>query len=436
MKKILPLLYLTIFATLTGVSQQTLYIKGSVFEANSKKPISFAAICISGKPIGTVSNDTGDFSFHFPADYKNDTLTISSLGFKSYKHPIAKILRDSVTLFYLDTTSIPIKPIVVLSKGETAKQIVEKAAKKIRKNYPTKMYYLNAFYRELCMRDNKYARLIEAAVNIQDFGYDTDLNTTRLRINEIRKSDSYLEYDLKSKIYGAFFGSNNLLLNAYSSDFVRAKQNNCRNRNFLCMENIDRHAFTLEECKYIDNKLIYIISYKDTLGDGKNTKQSSNIGGSIHIQADNYAIVKFDWGIYAVNNSKQGVDYYFNNKYFYYYSVRYREFEGKYYPDLIQNIEPVNGAFKTNSSDTIQGKQYVTSTLMINTILTKRREFAKIKNKEKEIPTEDIYKKKFPYNPSFWKNYNIILLNPLMESINNDLQKDKPLEEQFKNNGE
>jgi len=435
MKKATIIFFLSCVQALMGFSQNVISISGEVFQVNSTEPISYAAISLKGKPIGTVSNDQGKFKFHFSDSLRNDTLTISSLGFKTYSKPINSILIDSIKTFYLDTVNIPIQPLFILSKGETAEQIVNKAIKKIKKNYPTKMYYMDAFYRELCMRDDRYARLIEAAVSIQDFGYDTDLKTAKIKINEIRKSDSYLEYDLTSKVYKKIFGETNEILRTYKSDYIRAIQN-CSYTNFLCKENFNRHVYTLSGCSYIDKKLIYIISYRDTLGDSAIKVQTNDIGGNIYIQADNYAIVKLEWGFYTVNNNSHSKEWFYKNKYLIYTSISFKEYDGKYYPALIQTIEPVSNAMKTNSSDTIQGKQYVLSTLLVNNVLTKRRDFSRIKEKDKEIPKEDIYEKKFPYHPDFWKNYNILMLNPTLQSVSNDLQKDEPLEEQFKNNGE
>lgn len=435
MRKIIIVFFVLFLFIFHSIAQEKKTISGEVLNKHTGEKIGFASISIKGKPIGTVANDLGQFKFHFPDSLKRDTLSISSLGFRSYSKPIWAILKDSSSTFYLDTISISLQPIYVLSKGETAEQIVKKAIRNISKNFPTKMFYMDAFYRELSMRDDKYVRLIEASASIQDFGFDTDLSTTKIKINEIRKSDSYLEYDLKSQIYRKLQGDFNLLVRAYYSDYVRGLQNCCFT-NFLCKENINRHSFTLTGCSYADKKLIYIINYRDTSWDSNASKRTSDIGGRIFIQSDNYAIVKFEWSVYAVNNSEQGKEWFYKNKFLSHNCINYREYNGKYYPDLIQTLEPVPSATKTNSTDSIQGKQYVLTTLMINNIITRRRDFSRIKEKEKEILYKDIYEKKFPYHPDFWRNYNILLINPTIQSVKNDLQKDKTLEEQFKNNGE
>jgi len=435
-KKVAFIFSISCFQFFFAYSQKTTTINGVIFQVSSSEPISYASISIKGKPIGTVANELGKFTFHFSDSLKNDTLIISSIGFKTYKKQIDLILKDSLKNFYLDTVSIQIQPLFVFLKGETAEQIINKALKNIKKNYPKRMYYMDAFYRELSMREDKYARLIEAAVSIQDFGYDTDLKLAKIKVNEIRKSDDYLDYDLWSKVAKKVFGETNLILNTYYSDFVRGEKRNCSHTNFLCKENIYRFKFKLTGCSYIDNKLIYILSYRDTLRDSQTPNRAVNWEGNIYIQSDNYAIVKFEWGMVAGLKNDLWKSRFFRNKYLLYTIINFRDYNGKYYPNLIQTIQPVPNAVKTNSSEGKSGKQYVLTTLVVNNIITKRRNFAKVKNSEKEVQNMDIYEKKFPYHPEFWKDYNIITLNPLIQSVNIDLQKDKPLEEQFKNNGE
>ena len=45
-----------------------------------------------------------------------------------------------------------------------------------------------------------------------------------------------------------------------------------------------------------------------------------------------------------------------------------------------------------------------------------------------------LYEQEFDYNPDFWQNYNILLANPIQEKTKKDLEKEKALETQFKEN--
>ncbi|HET54100.1 MAG TPA: carboxypeptidase-like regulatory domain-containing protein, partial [Ignavibacteria bacterium] len=405
---------------------------GKVLLKNTDEPISYASVTIMGKPIGTATNEQGEFTLNFPHEYINDSLHISSLGYKPYIDIVSEVIENSTKTFYLDTVNIPIQPIYVLSKGETAEQIVNKAIKNIKKNYPTRLYYLDAFYREISMRDDRYARLVEAAVSIQDFGYDTDLASSRLRVNEIRKSNDYLTHGRTSKMVRRLFGSSNLLLITYNYDFIRAMQN-CSFGNFLCKENFNRFEFEIKECTYNESGLVYIIYVRDRPFDEKIKKIYNNLEGTLYIQAVDYAIIKLDYGMVASGNHYN--PYFFQGKYLAYSSVNYKNFNGKYYPEFIRAIRPIASDVVIDKTDEVTGKQYTISTLLINNIATSRRGFNRIKNREREQPKVDLYEKKFPYNPVFWENYNILLLDPNLKSVIHDLEEEIPLEKQFKLNG-
>lgn len=69
---------------------------------------------------------------------------------------------------------------------------------------------------------------------------------------------------------------------------------------------------------------------------------------------------------------------------------------------------------------------------MVNQIITDRSQFKKIKKRNALKKSIDLYSSEFEYNQSFWKNYTILLENPLNENIKKDLYRSKILEEQFK----
>jgi hypothetical protein len=72
---------------------------------------------------------------------------------------------------------------------------------------------------------------------------------------------------------------------------------------------------------------------------------------------------------------------------------------------------------------------------MINKVMTDKKEYDRIKRRDLQDRELDLYVQDFNYNPVFWANYNILLLNPLMKKVENDLSKEKALEEQFKEKG-
>ena len=110
-------------------------IKGRVTEKQTKKPIAYATISIKNKAIGTVTNTEGAFVFHIPKKYKNNSLVISSIGYKSYAIKISDIKNNKLNIQLekkvYDLSEVDVKP-------KNALEIVKQAIAKIPENYPTK----------------------------------------------------------------------------------------------------------------------------------------------------------------------------------------------------------------------------------------------------------------------------------------------------------
>ena len=70
------------------VTAQKITISAKVVDIGTKEPLIFATVGIAGKPIGTISNMQGDFDFYIPAEYRNDILVISILGYTNYETPV------------------------------------------------------------------------------------------------------------------------------------------------------------------------------------------------------------------------------------------------------------------------------------------------------------------------------------------------------------
>ncbi len=48
-----------------------------------------ASVYIKNTTIGTISNSDGRFVLLVPSEHQNDTLVVSSIGFKSFKVPVS-----------------------------------------------------------------------------------------------------------------------------------------------------------------------------------------------------------------------------------------------------------------------------------------------------------------------------------------------------------
>ncbi len=116
--RIFLLLLAVISISLCGYSQVPSAISGKILNKDNLEPLPYASIRLKNHPIGTVSNEEGEFDFYIPKSKRNDTLSISFIGFNPYELPISAIngevkveLSPSVNVLAL---SLPPPPLPLL----------------------------------------------------------------------------------------------------------------------------------------------------------------------------------------------------------------------------------------------------------------------------------------------------------------------------------
>ncbi len=57
-------------------------IRGRVLDKSDRQPLPYSSIYLSGKAIGTVTNDNGQFQLKLPSKYLADTIIVSCIGYK------------------------------------------------------------------------------------------------------------------------------------------------------------------------------------------------------------------------------------------------------------------------------------------------------------------------------------------------------------------
>ena len=96
-------------------------IKGIITDG-SLKPIQYANIGILNKPIGTVSNQNGEYFFNIDKSMNLDTLKISCLGYKSVEKVINDIQNNNYNIS-LEDYSEKLEEVVI--KSENLKTYIE-----------------------------------------------------------------------------------------------------------------------------------------------------------------------------------------------------------------------------------------------------------------------------------------------------------------------
>ncbi len=146
------ILFLLVFTSIhfIGFSQSKGAISGVVFNKENNEPLPFASVTLKNYPIGTLSNENGEFDFYIPKSKRNDTIQISFIGFINYEIPVSIA---SGKLKILLQPSSEVLDEVVLSKLSPL-DYIKNALANIDQNYEQDPFQTIAYYREKFIENN------------------------------------------------------------------------------------------------------------------------------------------------------------------------------------------------------------------------------------------------------------------------------------------
>ncbi len=405
-------------------SQQVISVSGIILDSKTKLPLEYASISILGKPVGTISNSVGDFIFHFSNTYLNDTLIISTLGYKPYKKMVADYLKNPTDNFRLVPSEYKLAEFIVTSL--TADEIVRKAIKNISKNYPKKTYLLKGFYRHYRNEDTLCVNLIESALILKDIGFtapykvrknDTQAEYLKRYRNAPVRENIYIEKYRRSfnsqSFYKEFLFNNNMIIETL-------RNNRVKYRNFELDPAINSYFFDGQIMA--DDKTIYII------------KTAKNGGAKIYIDAESYAIVKLEnyapWtGRYLFQHKVKNYSKAIERERSMRITLEFQEYNNKMYLKYLD----YSWSYEIYSEEKKKVVVVfdINNLLVINEVIEKpsKSDLANTKLMNKRRRLEDF---SYEYDESFWTTYNLVKKNPFDSKSATDLEKNAPLDVQFK----
>lgn len=425
-------LLLVLSTAVTALSQDFISIKGVVMDGADSSPLAYVHVYSPSEGIGTRTNEAGEFELHLPDSLQNAMITFSSIGYKSEIIPLTKLNQTSVNVVLLEPHAYLLEEVIVsANKMDTLAAFVEKAISHIKSNYAAKPYYLQAFYRELSLQEATYSRLIEAAVDIQDRGYNRAADAVKITVRELRKSEDFLKYSWSTKLYEFIVGSNNQLVKTVKTDYVRQRAEsgvNVLNDDFLV-----KNTFVLDSMVASATEPVAVISFRSL----HRPESGPSFEGRLYINTIDYGIlrIEYNWVVPPGFKIPRQEILLYQDKYFFKKTVEYAKFNGKYYLSYINVFDHVPGAWGADTADGMK-KQWMQITLFVNQIFTDKNQYDRIRARDRQKSDEDLYDQKFKYHPEFWRHYNVLLLKPLDESIKTDLERERTLDEQFKKSGE
>ena len=443
-------------------------LRSKIVDFITYEPLESASIYIANSTIGSVSNTDGRFILSVPKELENDTLVISSIGYKSFKTLVSDFVNDEDIFLEEDIAALDEIVIIAETRPKTGNDIVLRAIEELPDNLPDQPYLQKGFLRHRERNKKEYKWLIESAITLYDSSYASGAKKNlKINVDENRKS-----YDLRDVdslfVYTSYLRntSNNFkpsskqlrrdtietatLVKAikWNDDRVnglgnlfKGRLNVMRNSNMshaLFGENIlENHQFRLDTILVDNGRKIYKIEInngKDFVG--LNTRGIYNEGfepkGWLYIYWDTYAIKKIEYDLVAASEkqrrrSKSLLGTLNNHKLI----ISYMEYQGKMYPNYYYYEAPklVNvgdrSSDKLYKTDEERKKErdeqfyYTVQEILFTEII---QDPEAISDAQQETWSEDIFLQR-TYNKEFWENYNILLESEEEEKLIQDLSK-------------
>lgn len=450
----------------TSLQAQT-ELRSKVSDFLTYEPIESASVYIDNTTIGTVSNSDGKFVLQVPRELENDTLVISSIGYKSFKVLVSEFDNSEDIFLEEDVASLDEVVLIAETRPKTGNDIVLKAIEELEDNLPEMPYLQKGFLRHKERNKKEYKWLIESALTLYDSSYASGARKNlRINIDENRKSydlrdiDSLFAYTafLKNKTNNKKLRSRNLRRDTIeTSSLVKAikwndtrvnglenlfkgKLNMVRNANMkkalLGEDMLKTHQFRLDTILVENERKLYKIEIlKSTEFVGLNTKDIYNEGfearGWMYIYWDSYAVKKIEYELVAASDvQKRRSKSLYGTQLNHRLIISYKEYQDKMYPNYIYYETPKLVNIGDRSSDKKKNEEelgdtsdeqfyYTIQEILFTEIIQDPEQIGEELSKEW---SSDIFLPR-AYNKEFWKNYNVLLESEEEEQLIQDLSK-------------
>lgn len=386
--------------------------KGEVVDAETNKELIFATVMVENTNISTITNTEGQFSLKVPTTLKDGYLSVSFLGYKTKQIALSDLKEENNKIALEISVQALTEVDVVIPKD--AEELVRQTFKKKGENYFKDPTLMTAFYRETIKKRRKNVSLSEAVVNIHKTPYSSN-QTDVVELYKARKSTDYDKLDtLTLKLQGGPF-------NALFVDIMKYPEY------IFTEQTLPLYKYTFERSTRINNKLIYVINFKQ-----KENYVEQFYQGQLFIDAENKILTS---AIYTLNitNKDEAARMFVRRKPAkadvfpteIAYRVDYREKDNRWY----YGYSNVMMEFKINWNDRLFNSVYSMTCEMAVTDweqnLTER-----LRNKQKLRKNIILSDEAIGFSdPDFWGEYNIIEPEKSIESaikkIQKQLKKDK-----------
>ncbi len=389
------------------VQEEYTEYKGEILQEGSSKPLALASVSIAETNISTVSNVEGEFLLKVPLSQEDSNVVVSFLGYESKTIPLRELNKNNNRI-YLQISITQLQG-VNINAPKNAEALVREVMNKRGDNYLKDPTVMTAFYRETIKKRRKNVSLSEAVVNIYKAPYYSPKRDA-MQLFKARKSTDYSKLDTVAlKLQGGPFNTLYVDIMKYP-EFIFAEGS------------IDEYQFTFDRSTYIDDVLIYVISFNQL-----ETILDPLYRGQLYIDVQNKILTS---AIYTLNiTNKESASRLFVRKKpakvdvwptEVSYRVDYREKKGKWY----YGYSNVLMEFKVDWKGKLFNSVYSMTAEMAVTDWKKNTAGETVKNKERIKRSIILNDEAIGFSdPDFWGEYNIIEPEKSIESAIKKIQR-------------
>lgn len=373
----------------TSLVENTFIYSGKIIDRKTKEPIHSVNISLNKKPVGTISNQDGDFILKLNTSFDQDTILFSCIGYALKLMPLLELKNQ--TTISLDPISIRIKEVRVTAV--TPEEIIRKIIENIPQNYGNEPMMMTSFYRETVRQDENYINVSEAVMEILKSPYLKITREDKVRIIKGRKSPDVKSFKwINFKLQGGPYTITKL-------DVIKTMET------FLDSEFKDYYKYEIKDVIWYKNHPAFIIGFKPL----------KNVGfpcfnGEMIVDRETFALMQasFTFGRPALNlvgksmvkKKPTGVKV---RPIALKYKVEYAYYSGKWFLNTASALLE----FKVRSrEDKINSIYESVSDLLVTDIKkTNLKRFPK----EEVFSFKDIFSETIiNYDEEFWENFNTI----------------------------
>ena len=376
-------------------------VSGKVVEDISGAPLAMVNIGVEGQPVGTTTNDLGQFFFKVPDSLAGMSMVFSYLGFGSSRIEIPAA--DTSVVIRLQAYVVRLPEVQVLYRDPN--QIVRAVKAAAKENYPSQPYLLTAFFRETIRQDQRFVDVSEAVIEVLKPSYAGGYETERVRFVKGRKGRETSEMDVvQFKLVGGPYHFSQLDVMRHS-DFLPDEMGQ------------SAYKYSFDGVDIVYDQLVYRVGFKPYTD-----FEGLFYEGEMRIEAESMALVSIDFQLTpaSVRRSrsyliKRDARRFRTRPFYAKYIVEYRPWKN------VWVLSKVRGEVSLKINDRSKRERSVFHTVS-EMLVT---DFS-VADQRRAFPWSETFRSDYvlsehlgEFDPDFWEHYNVIQPDEALEKVLN-----------------